>query len=64
MRQLIQEIKNQGVSDTQIIYLNFEDYQIRGYKDPDALRAVIITPFQMIQNMVNSVKSALKANHS
>lgn len=41
MRQLIQEIKNQGVSDTQIIYLNFEDYQIREYKDPDALHTYL-----------------------
>ena len=33
MKQLINKLKNQGINDNQIIYLNFEDYRIREYKN-------------------------------
>jgi len=37
MKQIIEELKETGVKDNQIVYLNFEDYQIREYKDKDKL---------------------------
>ena len=37
MKQIIEELKENGVKDSRIIYLNFEDYQIREYKDIDTL---------------------------
>lgn len=37
MKQIIDELRNQGIPQEQIIYLNFEDYRIRIYKNPDHL---------------------------
>lgn len=37
MKQIIDELRSQGISQEQIIYLNFEDYRIRTYKNPDRL---------------------------
>jgi len=37
MKQIIDELLKDGVKQNQIIYLNFEDYRIREYKDPDIL---------------------------
>lgn len=37
MKQIIEELKENGVENDRIIYLNFEDYQIREYKDTDKL---------------------------
>lgn len=37
MKQIIEELFESGVKQNQIIYLNFEDYRIRDYKDPDKL---------------------------
>ena len=37
MKQIIDELRNQGIPQEQIIYLNFEDYRIRTYKNPDRL---------------------------
>ncbi|AUD64936.1 hypothetical protein BK011_04305 [Tenericutes bacterium MZ-XQ] len=37
MKQIIDELQNQGIQQEQIIYLNFEDYRIRIYKNPDHL---------------------------
>lgn len=37
MKQIIEELKDIGVEDNRIIYLNFEDYRIREYKDTDKL---------------------------
>jgi len=37
LKQIIAKLKESGVKDSQIIYLNFEDYQIREYKDTDRL---------------------------
>lgn len=37
MKQIIDELLKDGVKQNQIIYLNFEDYRIREYKDPDKL---------------------------
>jgi len=37
MKQIIEELKENGVVDSRIIYLNFEDYHIREYKDTDRL---------------------------
>lgn len=37
MKQIIEELKDIGVEDNRIIYLNFEDYRIREYKDTNKL---------------------------
>lgn len=37
MRQIIEEVKQQGISENQIIYINFEDYKYRKYCEPDVL---------------------------
>lgn len=37
MRQIINKLKNKGINDNQIIYLNFEDYRIREYKNTKKL---------------------------
>ena len=37
MKQIIEELKDNGIDDSRIIYLNFEDYKIREYKDTDRL---------------------------
>lgn len=37
MKQIIDELRNQGIPQEQIIYLNFEDYRIRTYKNPNRL---------------------------
>jgi predicted AAA+ superfamily ATPase len=37
MKQIIDELRNRGIPQEQIIYLNFEDYRIRIYKNPDHL---------------------------
>ncbi|MFW5848094.1 MAG: ATP-binding protein, partial [bacterium] len=37
MRQIINKLKNKAINDNQIIYLNFEDYRIREYKDTKKL---------------------------
>lgn len=37
MKQIIEELKENGVDEKRIIYLNFEDYHIREYKNKDRL---------------------------
>lgn len=37
MKQIIEELKEKGVNEKRIIYLNFEDYHIREYKNKDRL---------------------------
>ena len=37
MRQIIEEIQDNGVEEDHIIYINFEDYQYRKICNPDAL---------------------------
>lgn len=37
MRQMMEEIRQQGIPDRRIIYINFEDYQYRKISNPDAL---------------------------
>ncbi|MGM0495540.1 MAG: ATP-binding protein [Bacillota bacterium] len=37
MRQIIDMLKNKGIKTSQIIYLNFEDYRIREYKETKVL---------------------------
>lgn len=37
MRQIMQELKEQGIDDSHIIYVNFEDYQYRRISNADAL---------------------------
>ena len=37
MRQIIEEIRENGVEEDHIIYINFEDYKYRKICDPDAL---------------------------
>lgn len=37
MKQIIQELKNDGVADNRILYINFEDYQYRKICNPDLL---------------------------
>lgn len=37
MKQIIEELQESGINQNQIIYLNFEDYRIREYKNPDTL---------------------------
>ncbi|MGS0972757.1 MAG: ATP-binding protein [Candidatus Izemoplasmataceae bacterium] len=37
MKQIIEILSQDGINKEEIIYLNFEDYQIRKYKDPDIL---------------------------
>ena len=41
MKQIIEEIKQRGICDDHIIYINFEDYQYRKISHPDALYAYI-----------------------
>ena len=35
LKQIYQELLDRGISEEQILYLNFEDYQYRALKDPD-----------------------------
>ena len=37
MKQIIDEIKDKGVDDNHIIYINFEDYDYEEYTDPKKL---------------------------
>jgi predicted AAA+ superfamily ATPase len=37
MKQIIEKLLQEGIKKEEIIYLNFEDYQIREYKDPNIL---------------------------
>lgn len=37
MRQIIEEIKENGVDESHIIYVNFEDYKYRKISNADAL---------------------------
>lgn len=37
MKQIINKLRNKGINDNQIIYLNFEDYRIREYKTTSKL---------------------------
>lgn len=37
MRQIIEEIKENGIDEEHIIYINFEDYKYRKISNPDAL---------------------------
>ncbi len=37
MRQIMEELRDEGIKNNQIIYLNFEDYRTREYKDKDKL---------------------------
>lgn len=37
MKQIMTLLQEKGINKTQIIYLNFEDFSIRAYKDPDKL---------------------------
>jgi len=37
MKQIIEKLSQDGINKEEIIYLNFEDYQIRKYKDPSVL---------------------------
>jgi uncharacterized protein len=37
MKQIIEELLEDGANQNQIIYLNFEDYRIREYRNPDKL---------------------------
>ncbi len=51
MKQIIDELKESGVKDSRIIYLNFEDYHIREYKDPAKL-------YQYLEkNVIEGVKT-------
>ena len=34
--QIMEELKNSGVPDTHMVYVNFEDYKYRRLMDPDA----------------------------
>jgi predicted AAA+ superfamily ATPase len=37
MKQIIEKLLQDGIKKEEIIYLNFEDYQLRKYKDPNIL---------------------------
>lgn len=37
MRQIIDEIRQEGISETHIVYINFEDYKYRKISTPDSL---------------------------
>ncbi len=37
MRQIMEEVRQQGITEDRILYINFEDYKYRKYCEPDAL---------------------------
>jgi len=43
LKQIIDELKTTHIQDNQIIYLNFEDYEIREYKDESLLYDYLIS---------------------
>lgn len=63
IRQILDELRDTGIPDERILYVNFEDYQHRNLYDPDALHAFVegrITGngkhyllFDEIQNVAN-----------
>ena len=41
MMQIIDEIKNNGIDESHIIYINFEDYDYSDYTDPKKFHAYV-----------------------
>ncbi|MDR0595939.1 MAG: ATP-binding protein [Clostridiales Family XIII bacterium] len=42
MSQIIDELKNHGVDDSHIVYINFEDFDYSGYTDPKAFHQFVM----------------------
>ncbi len=51
MKQIMEELRAEGIKNNQIIYLNFEDYRIKDYKDKDKLYDYLEV------NVLNDVKT-------
>lgn len=51
MKQIMEELRDEGIKNNQIIYMNFEDYRIREYKDKDKLYDYLEA------NVLNDVKT-------
>ena len=51
MKQIMEELRDEGIKNNQIIYMNFEDYRIREYKDKDKLYNYLVA------NVLNDVKT-------
>jgi uncharacterized protein len=43
LKQIIDELKNENIKEDQIIYLNFEDYEIKDYKDDRLLYEYLLS---------------------
>lgn len=76
MRQIMEEVRQQGITEDRILYINFEDYKYRKYCEPDALYEYVedkITDdtkhyllFDEIQNVVEFelVINSFRATHN
>ena len=74
--QIMEELKNSGVPDTHMIYVNFEDYKYRRLMDPDAFYQYIEERipedgltylfFDEIQNVIDYelVVNSFRATHN